>query len=90
MGGFRTIGMFPTLHRLFFKLLAPLYRLWDNDNGRADDTASKGVESEFALYIRQLEIEQARQKGLHFVQVLIDIAKYYDSINPAFLTPVSP
>lgn len=78
--------MFPTLHRIFFKLLAPLYRQWDLENGRADDTASKGVESEFALYVRQIEIEQATHLGYYFAQVSVDIAKYYDSIDPSVLS----
>ncbi len=85
LGGFRTIGMFPTFYRLLMKLLSPEFRDWDSANANQNDTAQKGVEAEYELYKKQIIIEVAKSKGLHFVQFLFDFKKYYDHIIPSKL-----
>jgi hypothetical protein len=64
LGGFRTIGMFPTFYRILMKLLSPEFREWDSRNANSNDTAKKGSESEYALYKRQTMIENAKHEGL--------------------------
>ena len=54
LGGFRTIGMFPTCYRILMKLISNEFRQWDGLNASQWDTAQKGVESEFEIYKKQI------------------------------------
>ncbi len=85
LGGFRTIGMFPTCYRILMKLISSEFRNWDGLNANQWDTAQKGVESEFELYKKQIIIEAAMEQGYDFLQFLFDFKKYYDHIVPSLL-----
>lgn len=80
LGGYRTIGLYPGLDRLFKALLAPVFRQWDQTNAKSTDAARSGQNSEFSLFPRAIDLEVAHFKGHEIVQCLFDFQTYYDSI----------
>ena len=63
LGGFRTIGMFPTFYRILMKLISDEFREWDGIHANTHDTAQKGLESEFELYKNKLSSKLQRPKA---------------------------
>ena len=70
------------------KAISPVFRLWDSQHANINDTAKGDCEAEYALYCRQIVLEQSVVAGLHFVQFLFDFQKYYDSISLNLLLPI--
>ena len=79
-GGFRTIGVLPTLYRVWAKLKMPLDRAWSAGVPRSYFAAGVGKATEDAVG-RLLLTAEAKQEGEEVACMIVDIDKCYEHVD---------
>jgi len=84
-GGERILGMLPTIPKTWSKLRASITDQWSRSLGEFWDTAIKGSSALRAALMRALLDESAAAFGISHATLLMDVEKFYDSVNFAKL-----
>ena len=80
-GGFRPIGIFCSLYRLWAKCRRPLCDRWEHEHDRAYYAASRGRSTVDCVWRQAVLAQTAVAKGEHSASVLWDISKFYENVS---------
>ena len=80
--GYRTVGTYPSMFRMFIKLVAVAFREWDAEFASLMDTAVKGQSCEAGVFARAAFAAVEKSKGKEAGQILWDIASFYEHVMP--------
>ena len=84
-GGFRPIGLFPALYRLWMKARVGLCRKWESTHDLPCFAMGKGRSATDTVWRQAVLSEAAVGKGDQAAVVLWDLVKFYESISHARL-----
>ena len=79
-GGFRPIGLFPTIVRIWMRLRRDMVDAWEADNSRDFFYAGRQRGAHVAAWTQAARAEAAALGGASFAQVLIDLAKCFELV----------
>ena len=79
-GGFRPIGIFCSLYRLWAKCRRPMCDQWEHENDRAYYAASKGRSTVDCVWRQAVRSQVAVSRGEQAASVLWDI-KFYENVS---------
>ena len=79
-GGFRPIGLFPTLIRVWMRLRRDMVDNWEKDNQRSFLYAGRQRGAHIAAWTQSARAEAATQGGATFAQLLLDLAKCFEVV----------
>ena len=79
-GGRRPIGLLASLPRLWARARKERIREWRTELGREYDWMRRGRGSEKAVWVQSVMEEAARQRGLAFAAVLVDLVKAFEQV----------
>ena len=79
-GGFRPIGLFPTLVRLWMRVRLPVAQAWQAANERAYFYAGPMKGAQVAAWKQAARAEMSRSRGLDYAAVLLDLIKAFETI----------
>ena len=79
-GGYRPIGLFPTLVRLWMRVRLPVAQAWQAANERAYFYAGPLKGAQVAAWKQAARAEMCKSKGLDYATVLLDLIKAFDAI----------
>ena len=80
-GGFRPIGLFPTLIRVWMRARASVARDWEELTASPDLYGSKGMGAQRAAWTAAFSAETATQNGKDHAAVLLDLVKAFEMVN---------
>ena len=80
-GGTRPIAIATTFYRIVMAMQKNIVREWDKKVGSRYDSAMQGSSPKIAAAIRALEMEQKTIRGEYVIQIMWDVAKYFDSLD---------
>ncbi len=79
-GGWRPIGLFPTIIRVWMKLRRQLAQGWEEQHSRDFLFAGRGRGAHVAAWQHAQRAEQAADAGATFVQLLLDMQKCFELV----------
>ncbi len=79
-GGWRPIGLFPTIIRVWMKLRRQLAQGWEEQHSRDFLFAGRGKGAHVAAWQHAQRAEQAADAGATFVQLLLDMQKCFELV----------
>ena len=86
LGGTRGIAICTTFYRVLIAMMKDEVRSWDVEVGTEGDSAMPGKSPLDETAWRHLWMEQATLRGKYVVQLLWDVAKFFDSVDiPALI-----
>ena len=80
-GGYRPIGLFPTLIRLWMKARVSLARDWEHANADASLYGAAGMGAQRAAWLEAFNTETAALNDLEHAQVLLDLTKAFETVS---------
>ena len=86
LGGTRTVAVIASSYRLLMKVVSPRVREWDSSVADELDSAVACRRVDDAAARRLLEAELAQYAGDTIILILWDLVKFFDRIDPVFLT----
>ena len=88
-GGFRPIGLFPTLIRIWFRLRLPIMRAWETRNAMPQMFGGQGMGAQRAAWVAAFNAEAAATARLDHACNLLDLVKAFERIPHAILARVA-
>ena len=79
-GGFRPIGLFPTLVRVWMRLRLPVAQAWQAANERGYFYAGPAKGAQVAAWKQAARAEMAKAMNLDYATVLLDLIKAFETI----------
>ncbi len=83
-GGFRPIGLFPSLVRVWMKLRRPCMQRWEALHPRDYLYAGRGKGAEVAAWEQAARAEVTASSRAAYGQVLLDVVKCFETIHMTF------
>ena len=80
-GGFRPIGIFPTLIRVWFRLRAPVIRAWERAHERPYFFAGCGKGADVALWLQAAHLESVALAKRASAASLVDLVKAFERVS---------
>ena len=80
-GGFRPIGISPTLVRVWFRLRAPYVREWERTHARLFFFAGEARGADVALWLQAAHLEHAALSRRESAATLIDLVNAFDHVS---------
>ncbi len=84
-GGFRPIGLFPSLIRIWMRMRRDLAQKWEREHARDYFYAGEAKGAQVAAWQQAFRAEAAAQLDATYVQVLMDMVKAFERVPPAVL-----
>ena len=82
LGGFRVIGLFSGLYRIWGKARRPILKVWGAKNTRSYLAASSGRSVVDTVWRQAIKAEATKAKPDHEAAALLwDLVKYYESLE---------
>ena len=79
-GGFRSLGLFPSLYRLLLRCLRPRLRAWEHEYRRPFFSFASGQSCIWLLWRQSVAAETCALAGRHCAIFLWDMSDYYEHI----------
>ena len=80
-GGYRPIGLFPTLIRVWMRARAAVARDWEELTASPSQYGSKGMGAQRAAWTTAFSAETAMASGNDHAAVLLDLVKAFEMVN---------
>eukprot|EP00974_Lingulodinium_polyedra_P092128 8927735-Lingulodinium_polyedra.AAC.1 len=80
-GGYRPIGIFPMLYRLYGRLRLPIFRAWECRFELDEFACGPGKAAADTVWRQAIAAESATATGGHAGALLLDMQKFYELFN---------